>query len=899
MAAAIFTLDFSDDGTGLNEFKKAKEKKFVDLSNYKLDENLCDLERSLKLINTSVPIQICCAFRSLTRLSICAVLPPDQRSHSQQQEVAALENWSEKLIELFDAAVATVTDKNTEKNTIQNAVSCVLSFTNFVENNPPDSGKINLGAIDWVSTQLLRLILAVLNRGNEKNAPNKTSPSKEFIDGLEVLPRLMTFVPLESCISTAIPMASVMADVSRSDESRMVACNLLGAVAATNKITERQYEELLLPSVVCLCQDTSDDVRKAMSGQLGAFIRMLSTSTLINQMLSELLELLEDEKDKVRHEILLTTISILDILPATFIATSILPVLKQSFGLIDQTSSSDKKMAPSLPKQFGFMFYHLFTRTGIFDDEAERTANIDHFLKCYKTMSQSTNEDVRHSCAYNYPAVLKIVQIKSFEDHLLRNCLTRFVRDTGVTIRRLVGSFFHEVCHLLTPDQCINCLHKMFITLLQDSDFIVCSHVVEYINIILNSFQTREVEAKKVLYQDILPPIVMCLKDTSNNWRVQMKLVEHFAEFPKYFSHASLIRLVVPQLLKLLEGSGSLVQRAICRTLAIFGRDCPETRFHNDMTRRFENQFSCSDSHTKRKIYLLACSEMLKIHSSRFGRERLLMTIVSMFDDFVLDVKRRALLLIPLLWKHVLCSTDDNLIKKLLLERLDIEASEKANHILIVQTAREVTQAVTNILTSGNESKMGQEDARKQRDALMEKHEMELNVYKAQDISGSALRLQIVERLKNSNKELIKASNKRSAINMSSDEDMLHIATDTKNSSTKKGKKKSNSSGGSGSSSSSSSRSSKTSRNSKGNIGSIGANKPASLPKHGALPNIIKSKVKEEGTKTATMTANAGNMVSMSSKNSSGRNLNKIKRRGPPGKSKIGPRSPRAGKNTK
>ena len=64
--------------------------------------------------------------------------------------------------------------------------------------------------------------------------------------------------------------------------------------------------------------------------------------------------------------------------------------------------------------------------------------------------------------------------------------------------------------------------------------------------------------------------------------------------------------------------------------------------------------------------------------------------------------------------------------------------------------------------------------------------------------------------------------------------------------------------------------------------------KPAALPVHNSLPAIMGADVSgttSEGQKATTK--------------GTSRNLNKIKRRGPPGKGKNGQRSPRAGKGIK
>ena len=862
--ASIMTLDFTDDGLGADEFKKAKEKKFVDLTNFQLDENLSDLERSLKLVVTGVPVQISCAFRSLSRLAICAVVVPMKRSFSQQQETAA-ENWNLRLSELFDVVVSTIADKSTAATIVVNAVNAISAFCYHIDTHPPALLETDGDAIGMVSTQLLRVLLAVLNRGSEQSKQVEV-----FQLALQTLPSLMLSVPVEAYISIGIPMAAVMADVSRPDESRIVACKLLGSVSGAGKLKESQCEELMIPAVVRLCQDTSAEVREAMSHQLNNVIRSLSKPSLVDQMMTEVLELLEDEKVHVRSSVLSATILMLDFLPIDFVR-QILPRMKT---YCDVERSGIDKMAPNIPEQFGMMFHYIFSRTNIFEDASSRTEHMDHFLKCYKTMAASTNDETRRWCAYNYPAILKNVGSESFDDHFLRNGLMRFARDTCVPVRALVANFFHEICALLTPNQCVSCLHDVLITLLQDSDVTVRYHIVQNLDLVLRSFQIEDQESRKAQYQDLLPAIVACSKDGSNNdWRAHCTLVEHFHDFPKYFNHASLARLLVPQLLKIMEGSGSTMQRAACRALVIFGRDCPETRIHEEMMRRFDNQYCCAESFTKRKIYLIACEEMLQTHSLRFGRERLMLTIVTLFDDLVLDVKRKALLLIPLLWNSLQAKEYNN-IRKLLLERLDIEAG-LTNSVLISQTAAMIKTTVLNLLQSDTGGDMATKRDCAQKNVQLEEQENSLRVYKNTDSSSS--KEQIFDRLMASNKAS-RIAQKKNLTSVSSDEDEEAAAAavvSVRQAKTTVGSTKARKNSNTGTAGS-------------GNKLGRKVKKPAALPIHNALPAIMgadSSRTTSEEKKATTK--------------GTSRNLNKIKRRGPPGKGKSGLRSPRAGKGIK
>tara|TARA_B100000795_G_scaffold109232_1_gene80621 strand:- start:152 stop:1546 length:1395 start_codon:yes stop_codon:yes gene_type:complete len=450
-------------------------------------------------------------------------------------------------------------------------------------------------------------------------------------------------------------------------------------------------------------------------------------------------------------------------------------------------------------------------------------------------------------------------------------------------IRGLVAKFFHEICGILTPNQCASSLRDILILLLQDADIKVRRQIVQHLDIILGCFDIEDKEARKLQYQDFLPAIAACSKDGSNEWRLHHTLLGHYIQFPKYFNHATLVRLLVPQLIKMMDGSGQQILHSCCRVIAMFGRNCPETRCHEEMMRRYENQYSCAESYTKRRVYLIACEVMFKTHSVRFGRERLLLTVVTLLDDLVLDIRRKALMLIPLLW-HILIAKEDKAIQRNLLERLDIEASA-TKQALLAQTAVQVKFVVEKLMDSsggssngngngGSGTTMGGEDSnivRKKRDQMLEEQEIALGVYKTQEVSDS--RKQIINRLVASNKALRKAQSK-GIISVSSDEEDVLSVVRTSKLSSKKFKKKNeiikgtSSNGGTGGTSN-------------------GRKKPAVLPRS-KLPVILGS---EKGTREAEVMASSS---SSSSNGGSGRA--KPKRRGPPGKSRKGPPSPRTKK---
>ena len=916
--SAIMTMDFEDDGLGENEFKKMKEKKSsVDLSKFVLDDTLSDAARNKILMQTGTHIQLICAFSSLARIAINEIVPEGERTPAQMREVVS-ENWASDVQDLFDTAVACVTDTATDDDIVRRAVGSAMTVAQYMALHPVSSGGTNEAAVGRVATQFMRLALAVLSRTSEvstgtparrmsspRSPPKSADLHKPTSSGgsaaelaREALPQLMCFVPAGSMLALAVPMCQMMADVSRSDDNRRVATEILGSIVHAGTLSDLQIEELLLPLVLQLCQDVSADVRESMSLQLNYIIRSLSTPRLVDQVLPDMLELLDDEKQQVRYAVIITAIDMVPVLPKDYFARKVLPKFLDMANEVIDGGESFPTFPPELPLKFGLMFHSIFSQGSFWEDVASRNTDMSVFLQCYEKLAASANEKTRKKCCFNYPAVLQTVGKEGFGDHVLRSILFQFVQDPSIEVRRLVATFLHELCAILSVEQCTVHVFDALQTLLQDKEARVWSALFGHLDCILNTFcggdaassssASVSTETQQLLYQELLPLITSCIKTDRRAWRSQVTLVSQIERFPLHFNHAALTRSVVPPLMKILECSNIPLQKVACRVLCSIGRQCPETRSHEDMIRRFDNHFSCSESCTFRKTFLLICEEILRTHSRRFGREVVLPIVISMLDDLVADVQRRALQLVPALWNVLRLKVDKELMTALL-ERLDLTAKSPRRYLSA--TAKEVQVELDSLMGGSGEhaSSAAGGGSIKISDKVLEEEEAKLGHFRKQAAAtAGGVVDQAAYKLKQGNKELHRAQ-KVNAEHASSSDEGVYVTTSSSSRRAEEFR------GGSRSSSTVGRAGRKAdgilqlsppggggSRGGGGGLQKKIPKKPMALPRHpDTLPNLKNN--------NASLSNSPGLMSGKT------KVVGKAKRR-PPGVAKVG-KSPRSGKN--
>jgi len=272
-------------------------------------------------------------------------------------------------------------------------------------------------------------------------------------------------------------------------------------------------------------------------------------------------------------------------------------------------------------------------------------------------------------------------------------------------------------------------------------------------------------------------------------------------------------------------------------------------------------------------------------HSRRFGREIVVPIVTSMLDDLVADVQRRALQLVPAMWKVLRPNADKDMMKALL-ERLDLSAKSPRKYFSA--TAQELLAELDLLRDKGDAPGKALKPEREYKcDEVLEKEEIELGYFRKLAVATVE---QATDKLKEGNKELRRKQKANTNYESSSDED-TYVTVRKSGSSTRK-------SGTGGLNTNSISTVGRVGRKTDeflqlslpggGSSGDGGGSrksspkKPTALPRHpDILPNLKNNNV-----------SSSNSTALMSGKMKPG---GKAKRR-PPGVAKLG-KSPRSGKN--
>ena len=130
---------------------------------------------------------------------------------------------------------------------------------------------------------------------------------------------------LPALLSSLSSFAERSADSIHSS-SRLVSAELIGLLAPHLSAAS---VSALLPSFLPLCQDTSMEVRAAMSGSVCRLADSVRGSPpSLQSIVSELSELLRDEELAVKQCALLSSVSVLPLLSSSLLSSSLLPVYR-------------------------------------------------------------------------------------------------------------------------------------------------------------------------------------------------------------------------------------------------------------------------------------------------------------------------------------------------------------------------------------------------------------------------------------------------------------------------------------------------------------------------------------------------------------------------------------------
>ena len=291
---------------------------------------------------------------------------------------------------------------------------------------------------------------------------------------INILRHLLTAHSLFSPLLSALEVFAEKSADSIHSSSRLVSAQLIGVLAPH---MQPHSASKLLPSFLPLCQDTSLDVRAAMTCSVCRLAEAVRSSPAsLQSIVSELSELLRDEELAVKQSALLSSVCVLPLLPASLQSSSLLPAFRSYL------SSPPRLLHSTLARVLGEWCVSC-TSSLLSDARVVRDF--------YRNSSVSGDNDVRYWCVYNMPALVSLLAPTTsspaplspaalFDVAFLAPLLTSFSHDPHPPVRLSLSHSLPVVAPLLLrlSSQHIKLLKELVVTLLKDGEVDVRANIL-------------------------------------------------------------------------------------------------------------------------------------------------------------------------------------------------------------------------------------------------------------------------------------------------------------------------------------------------------------------------------------------------------------------------------------
>eukprot|EP00951_Prasinocladus_malaysianus_P027493 scaffold246902_cov43-Prasinocladus_malaysianus.AAC.2 len=158
----------------------------------------------------------------------------------------------------------------------------------------------------------------------------------------------------------------------------------------------------------------------------------------------------------VRNAAMNSLVQLLELLPEEARASKVAPKVVQ----FCESCRGDAKLIPGLAKNIGLLIIKMEPHL------VKAPKNLETFIRGYCSMASAADEEVRQSCAFNFPAILKVAGEKRYSS-MLHDTFVSLAADKSEEVRRIIAGQFHEVSRMLGPDRCIQFLRLPLMKLMK------------------------------------------------------------------------------------------------------------------------------------------------------------------------------------------------------------------------------------------------------------------------------------------------------------------------------------------------------------------------------------------------------------------------------------------------
>eukprot|EP01038_Epipyxis_sp_PR26KG_P007407 gene7407-10096_t len=392
------------------------------------------------------------------------------------------------------------------------------------------------------------------------------------------------------------------------EEMRMTASQLLNLLAEC--LGFDLCKQFVIPEVVSLAEDPGFRVRKSTALNFHSICKVGGEHELLERLMPAFVRLTKDEMYRVRRACAESLSEI-----SKNVSEDIrLGVLVEIFLRLTQDPS--KFVKQSILQQSGMFIATLPPR-------AVSETILSHFCSLISgpTGDMSIDAELKHICAYSFPAVLQVIGKERWNE--VRDVYMNLAQSRSSSIKQTLAYSLHEIARILTDSRLVEEeLVPIFEEMIQDVE-VVQMGVIKHLALFLSMLP----EPCRVSYLPLLHDILHSTNPF--NWRLRQSLAVQLPELvllpPKTDLFRTLFRLIMILLqdpvasvrIDSFKGVTSLINNLyeLSKLSSLSAEDThiKHTAKQNlDEVARSINSFNISDKYQLRQLWLELCSQLMR-----------------------------------------------------------------------------------------------------------------------------------------------------------------------------------------------------------------------------------------------------------------------------------------------
>eukprot|EP00177_Eucheuma_denticulatum_P002308 GFKZ01004139.1.p1 GENE.GFKZ01004139.1~~GFKZ01004139.1.p1 ORF type:complete len:805 (+),score=111.30 GFKZ01004139.1:238-2415(+) len=517
----------------------------------------------------------------------------------------------------------------------------------------------------------------------------------DVFDGCgEILSMILPQVEKEDAVNLVIP-ATMQRAVATRPQSRRLAARLIGALHES--ISPPSLESMFLTHALNLASDADPSVRAMMAQSLGPVAETLPLRLVESKVWPKLNSLLADDNVRVKAAAMRSLAKSAQIhapraANSSFFSGTLRPMFLDECQRATAVAGKDLRnvsdetylMLEIFAEVYGYLLHALDT---LFD---RRGTEWKVAWAAFRAMSSCNGPTVRHWCAFNMPAVARVMG--EYDREMVIAVVQSLAGDSDMETRATLASGIKEVVSLLAKGEGRSEIIQSITMLFMDESTQVRMNALQHLSELLKLLSPGEevnlARARAALKAEQLaargesgdhaasmtgtyganedPEVVdremrRLAKIFSSlemmpfdSWRTQQILAEELRKSAHLVPQQMLCENVAPLLFQMARESTYLVRKASMRALMHVLRYIPDVRRRNHIFKHLRTEWARGKVYWTRLAFIDGAEFALEVVSTKLFNSMFKKELLRLIEDSVPNVKSRLLRLFSKLlsrWK--------------------------------------------------------------------------------------------------------------------------------------------------------------------------------------------------------------------------------------------------------